>query len=378
MTYLILSIITILLFVFFGTHVKRCKVSRYYLAAIIPVLMYCITYGCREGWAIDYIVYEKIYNSTRAFGLDSYEPFFKGIIYLFWNLDLSYPFFLSFVSLLIISAVLFILNNKREIIVFAIPIFYLLTAYQAANLIRYFMAISLLYVAIELLLRNKYYHFIVACILAIGIHYSVAILIPSIFLFYRFNILINWKLNLFLFGISFFFLNITENANTSMSSSIYGLLKVIDFGNSQLSKYIDSSVINDYIIGSREESIISIFNVIFRWGFAISYFFLGAKLFDENLQLKKGTKSDIKLYYQLSVFGIILMNITLGTEILTRIMLFYYILLYIPVSYILLNYNLIKGYVLLKVILIISLVYICVTPIKGLYTIFNNLDYIWD
>ena len=374
MAFYLLLFLTLMCSVIFAKNAN--KAPRYYWCASLPVIIaYCTTYGFRDGWAIDYNVYYKLYEGLFSHvSIDEYEYLFRNYIRLLTDLGFPYSFFLISVSAITIIAQLFLLKENKKIILYALPIFLLITIYQSANLIRYFMAISILNIGLYFLLKKKMYVFIGLSLISILIHTGTIILIPIILIFYKWNVFNNVRWTFVIYILSFVFGSISQYVNSSSINVVQGFVTfVLSFigGDNQLSKYQDASAISDVLLGSRDKADISIFYYIFHFIFATCFIFMG-----DILKKLMGNIHNICFFYNICVFALILENLSLQTEILTRIDIYFLYLIYIPLGYIFYFY---KKNTLLKSFmpfLTISLLYIIFSSFKSLQIF--ELNYIWD
>ncbi len=348
--------------------------KRLYMAFFL-ILTYWVTYGLRDGWAIDYFIYQKLFlfGGKGNITLDNYEPLFGFFIYLIKWIHDDYNTFLFIVSFLIIFTPIYVLRDKMQYCKYSIPIFIGITAYQGANLIRYFIAISFIYIAIDFLLNNKWKYFLLFCLVGTGIHLGTIILIPFILLIYRYEkIFSSVRLTILLYIITFFIGSISHYSESILGGT-FRILSSLDLGNLQLAKYQDETIIKEYILGDNNSSVRSVVNLLCNFLFSISYIILGHKSL-KNVSDKYYCQ--FQFYYKLGILGLLLMNISMGTEILTRIAQFFYFGIYIMAGYIISNTYSHKNKVLF-IIYIVSLLYLSLFPIKGLYEKFD-LNYIYN
>lgn len=149
--------------------------------AVLPVLIiYTLVEGLRYGRGADYFGY---YNSFIGNKNTNYELVFQ----LFTNIlnAINAPFYLGFLisSLLLILSGCLLIREVRFIGLFALPLFYLDTIAQSSNLVRMYVAMSFIFLALKYLMQNKNKKVITFCVLAFLTHYSSLILFPFIYLF---------------------------------------------------------------------------------------------------------------------------------------------------------------------------------------------------
>lgn len=373
MTYCILSILTIISFVIYGKSVENTiSVKSYWQRSILPICLYCITLGFRHEWAVDYVVYDSLYMGTSKVGIESYEPLFRFLVSFLSNAlpNSSVPLFVLEAFVFIIS-ILYLLSNYRKIIVWALPLFYCITAYQAANLVRYFIAISFVYMSIPLLLKKKWKECLLLFMVAFLIHYSAAILIFFILLLYRFPFLSNVKINICLYTL-LVVMN-TSSIQQALVSPITNFILMLNLGTNQLAKYANEENVSTVLLGSREVSE----SVSFLYSFCTC--FIGYIFIIKGYKFCKGKENDYHwlFLYNLGVLGVLLMQLSFGAEVFSRIAFFFYYTVIIILSYIGTYRKALKINNLFFLLFVISILYNCYYPIKGLYSNFDLL-YVWD
>lgn len=373
MTYCIFSIITLLSFIIFGRSVENINsIKTYWKRSIIPICLYCLTLGFRKGWAVDYVVYNNLYMGTSKVGIESYEPMFRFFVLFLTKIfpDSSVPLFVLEALMMVVS-ILFLLYNHRRVIVFALPLFYFITAYQAANLVRYIIAMSFIYMAIPFLLDGKWKK----CLLLFGIsffvHYSAAILIIFVLLIYKVPIFSNVKTNLVLYTL-FAFISVSS-IQQAMAPMITKFIMMLNLGSNQLAKYANEENVSTVLLGNRElTQSVSFFYTFCSVFVGYIYIIIGYKLCE---YLKK--ERHFLFLYNVGVLGLILMQLSFGAEVFSRIAFFFYYTTIVFFSYIFKYRKTLVSSKFLFVLFVICMIYNCYSPIKGLYENFEML-YIWD
>lgn len=374
MTYTILTILTLLSFLWYSVHIRKNNSNKnYFISAIIPIIMYAITYGFRYGWAVDYKGYDLLYSGNRdRLDIDSYEPLFRIVIILLRNISESSSALFVSISILTIFSMILILRKHKDIIIYALPLFYLFTSYQAANLVRYFMAISLVYMGIAFLLDKKYKPTFVLFLSAFLIHYSAILLIFVVLLINKYRIFSNVKLNLVLFTIAII-LNV-GSIQQMFVEPLFRFISILHLGDNQLSKYADKDNISTVLLGTRfSGAVISLLYTALTIIFGYIFIIYGKRIFQI-----KNEENDLSFYYNIGVLGIILLKLSLGAEVFTRIALFFFYLTVIIVSYMFVyRKRIFRNASIVLLLLFISVLYIGYHSIKNLYDSFDLL-YIWD
>lgn len=368
MTFTFLLFLTILFTICFG--ISASKFPRYYkLMAIPSILLYVLTYGFREGWAVDYYTYDSLFNGLSKTGIDQYELLFRYIVLGLRSIfDGSYSLF-SLVALTTFLSQLVLYKEHKSIISISIPLFIGLSAYQASNLTRYFLAISLVYVGIYYLWKRNIQYTFIIFITSILIHYGASILVLLILLLFYVNVFKNKWINLLIFTL-ISILNI-GSLHEQFVQPVFNLLNLIDLGSNQLAKYQDQTVVQDYILGQRDEMNISPLFTMSTILFGYLYIIWGTKL------CKYLHNEYVSFIYYLSLLGVFLNRLSLGAEILTRIALFFMLLSPFVIGYIIKYRTVIIKVRPIFVVFIFSVMYQIYFSLKPLYNDFDLL-YIWE
>lgn len=220
-----------------GRYPKQSKKFTY-----IAALFYSLIQGLRWLRGIDYAHY---YNDiVSLFGKFSGqighgitpnpEPLYKLWVYIFHYTGL--PFYFAFIaySLFLITPILLIAKKYKEIAVYLLPIFYLITCTSSENLVRQYFALAFLEFAYVAYLYNKrvWMYISLICVPLIHIsglfgvlifliftHINVKIKKPYIFILLLILTTFFWKDKYFL-SISDLLQNITIDDTSKMSGYI--------------------------------------------------------------------------------------------------------------------------------------------------------------
>lgn len=371
MTYLVLSLLTILSFYWFSKKVQYKDSNHYYLYAIIPTFFYCITYGFRTGWAVDYVVYDSLFRGVSKLGIDSYEPLFAFVVNTLSSINNSTSIhFFVFTAIVTMMSFIILIKRSKEISFYALSLYYLFTAYQAANLVRYFMAISLIYISFELAFTKKYGLMILTLMASFFIHYSAGILIVIAFILYKYKLFLNLKINIILFTFVSF-LNV-HSIQQALAKPLTAFIMMLNLGDNQLSKYADTENVSTVLLGNRAGTVeISFIYSFCTIAFAYLFIYYGHKV------MKLVCTNEISYYYNLGVLGLILSQISFGAEVFSRISFFFFYISVIIISYIFYYRKILFGNMFTFLLLVVVTSYICYTSINGLFKSFNVL-YVWD
>lgn len=165
----------------------------------LPLTVYILTYGMRDGWFIDYAVYENIY--VNPFMDDDYEPFFV-IVNKIMRL-LGFPLFMAmtvYVAFFVVGYFWFA-SEKRKYLGITMAVIVLLNVSNLGMLIRWLMGCGLLYAGMRCFLDKQWIKSAVFVILASCVHLPLIIVAFIAFLIYYGrpfrNIYVNFALLVF-------------------------------------------------------------------------------------------------------------------------------------------------------------------------------------
>lgn len=370
--YLFLTVCTMLSFFVFQSKVKNnISNKRYFILALLPIALYCLTYGFRKGWGKDYEVYSNLFEGNSYIRIDSYEPLFRVVVVLLRQLSESSTLLLVVVAAMTIFSYVYILKEHKSVLGLGLSLFYLFSAYQASNLIRFFMALSIAYIGIDLALQRKWVVSIITLFSSFLIHAGISIFIIMVFPFLKFKIFLNLKYNIIFYLISA--LLSVGSLQTLFGDLIFKGLTALDFGGLQLAKYADQDVINSYILGTTWGKIDkSAFYLVFNCLYGLLFIVFGHKLINKMPHIK-----NIEFYYQIGVLGVIFGNIAVNTEILYRIAISFTYLSSLVYAYIIKCNKKIGINPVLFMLFFVSVAYMCFFSVKQIYSGFNVL-YIWN
>lgn len=198
------------------------KLDRNYLFFLFSLIISSFLIF-RFGIGVDYFGYYEIYTVYKKTYSFYTEPIFALCNYIFNNLGLSFSFFMSFISFLMISFTLHTINTFSENKIFTLFLFFTLyysVYYESA--IRAGFVISLfIYAYFNFLRRGKLKRYYLFILIAMGFHYTAIVLLLVPFLIKinsRFFVKYKNFLVLFLlfFILSFFLQKIFSSLVTSV------------------------------------------------------------------------------------------------------------------------------------------------------------------
>lgn len=186
--FVFLKVIELIVFIVSGYILWKLKSNKkYWKIAIYPIVTYAIVEGLRFGRLIDwnqyYLRYNEIGNNINS--LD-YEPLFKGILYISYNLGIPYYIFICLQTTFLIICIFILIKKYKNAIIFIVPLILFETS-SNEQLIRWYLGFSFILLSInELTNKNKIKtYFFLYC--ATLIHIGFWIFFPFIFFSKVFN-----------------------------------------------------------------------------------------------------------------------------------------------------------------------------------------------
>lgn len=150
---------------------------KYWSYSILPIIAFSIISGLRFGRDIDYNNYYFIF--TYPDSAEQQEILFQFLIEIFKTLDIPYYLFVQFCSTFLIFSFILLLKDFRESAKYALPLFLLTEGIE--NMIRWYLGISFLLIALHFFLNRKHYKSVIFSTLGCMCHIGV-ILLPFMFL----------------------------------------------------------------------------------------------------------------------------------------------------------------------------------------------------
>lgn len=304
----------------------------YWAVASFPIIAYTIIEGFRYGRGSDYLYYKQLATKLTIENQLAVEPLFYAFNKKIIELQIPYYFAFLFYSFLLIYSCAILLRKRREIAFFALPLFYLATITQSENLVRQFVAFSLILIAINYLLKDKYIIFLVFLISAYFIHHSSIVFLPFL-IFFKFikKPFCNLYVIIILFFISLFVLPKIEIIN-----AFFNKISSLGIYNNYLEnndKWLFGEGIDEIYKDEGANSLVNKFRYIV---FPLLIMIFGYQIID------KYKNKGFPLFYNLFIIGVLLRKISMmaATELLYRIDLYFYMFYFIVLAYILYDLNL--------------------------------------
>ena len=278
--------------------------KRYEKISLIVFFFLFLFSSFRYSLGSDYFSYAYIYevmpyNILRAITAEIHsEVGFKFIIVLFKNLGITYPIFLSVVSLLVLFLFGKVIVKESKYPLVSIQIFY--STYYLIYLnssIRQAIAMGIVFYSFhQFYLRNRHKEFIGSVIIATSMHVTALfILLIYISMFFYRKIILEKKykiikLSLIVYSLAVVILNVTD---------IPYFILITTFNIKRLESYLTSNI-----------SLLSLFSKLL-------FFIIISLIYFYN---KKDSSETIKKYYIIYVTGMLVYFLSMSAPISSRIL----------------------------------------------------------
>ncbi len=180
-------IVVALTFVYCKKISKRSN-SEYWKLAAIPILCFALEEGLRWGRLIDWCLYYGTYSEILNTDITTKEPLFWLIWAAFAAAGLPYNAVITFCSFLLCFSLFYFCKPYKKGIFIAVPLAIVTTGAFAANLIRWYMAVSFMLIGCRLYLDEKYKKALAFLLCSFCCHYAI---ILGLFLLFAVNKI--WK-----------------------------------------------------------------------------------------------------------------------------------------------------------------------------------------
>ncbi|MDL2262544.1 EpsG family protein [Bacteroidales bacterium OttesenSCG-928-I21] len=303
---------TLLLFFFVSGHLlsKSKNNKQYWQITILPILAFAIISGLRFGRDIDYNLYYSVY-SINLNGIE-YEYLFTLIVNFFNRLGIPYYGFILFCSTFLIVSFLYLLRNFKQAAFYILPLFLIVSGIE--NNIRWYLALSFVFIAVGLLINKRYFLAICLAVVSYLVHEGmilVVFIIAMFFLLTKKKILFSPKISVILFTLT---LTLASVKYLQQLTSVLDYLQ-LGFLSERGTGYVDKMDViagGEMSTGIHERSMTNQIRIFIGYVF-ILYF--GGKYFEEN----RFEFPLSKCLYNLTVVSIIIMPLFTLVEIFDRI-----------------------------------------------------------
>lgn len=155
--------------------ISKRPFTEYWKLATIPMLCFSLEEGLRWGRLIDWCFYYSAYTEILNTSITTYEPLFWLIWAIFAILGLPYYAVVTFCSFLLCFSLFYFCKPYKRGIFIVIPLAIVTTGAFAANLIRWYMAISFMLLGCRLYLDGKQKKACLLFLCSFCCHYAIVL-----------------------------------------------------------------------------------------------------------------------------------------------------------------------------------------------------------
>lgn len=330
--YIIIYIFLFSVFLIQGRNIFHHKAS-YWKYSIFPIIAFSLIEGSRYMRGIDYSHYALFYSNPELMPIK--EDFGFEILNNALRTISTEPQFAFTIYALITIVCLFIFA-KQFVEVYKIIFLLMLvfTIHSSEWIVRQFISIAIMYAAIYYLTEKRYKIFFIFSLCSVCIHYSSIFFLTITLLCYLFlKKPIKWQITVPIITIVMLFSS--ANLIADLISKILNAANLSFLDGSSYVRYVEKS---DQFLDSQAAGTVtgnrSIFTTLLNLFFYISLFVEGYHV------LCKKKLYNVFPFFNLCVIGYIGKEFFLKYELFVRLFRPMELLVFIPVSYIIINKNL--------------------------------------
>lgn len=171
-TFWVIRIIVFISFVATGFWIsKHGRFNRSYWLGVLPLIfIYSLAEGLRWNRGQDYYnCYLEIIGSLEH---DPLEFVYTSWLSFVQNVGIPYWMVFFLYSFLLVFSIIYLIKSFPKSALFALPLFFIITAPQSENLIRQFLSLSFIILAISAFFDKRYLLMIFLFIIGEAIHFS--------------------------------------------------------------------------------------------------------------------------------------------------------------------------------------------------------------
>lgn len=185
--YIFLETLLLFIFIFCGFGISKGRKDQFWIYSSIAIISYSLIKGLRYGRGPDYLWYKLQYENMDL--AEKKELGFRFINEILSALDIPYYGAFILYSFVLIVAVMMLLKHYREIAMYALPIFFIVTgSYWATAAIRQYLAMAFILIAFLYLMKDHIWKCLGFMLIGILIHTASFIFLPFFLLFYYIKI----------------------------------------------------------------------------------------------------------------------------------------------------------------------------------------------
>ena len=183
MTYFLLKIIELVIFILYGRRISNTRTScEYWKFSIVPILTFSVVEGLRFGRMVDWNLY---YFRYQQLGVNmsylDYEPLFEFICNFLYQIGVPYYGFIFIQCLFLAISIFVLLENFRSFCTWCVPLILVCTT-PNEMFIRWFLAFSFILLSINSFLKKRYIYSLIWFICSLLCHSGIIIIVMLIML----------------------------------------------------------------------------------------------------------------------------------------------------------------------------------------------------
>lgn len=281
-----------------------------FLVYALPLTVYILTYGLRDGWFHDFTVYENVF--LHPYLESEYEIFFVLVTRLVRLLGLPVAGAMTVYCAFCVVGCFWLFAMKRSYLGISMAILVLLNVWGLGMLIRWCFALGLLYAGLRYFIDKKWWQFALCFLLAIGVHFPIFIVEAVAVAIYYLRPFRNIYVNIALVALS---LLVSQQMLASLTLSVAEHLNFFP-ASLRISNYITDPKVVDYYFQGDNLDITGQFTVFHTLRLLIYYLWF---LVWGHIVLKGDKDSFFALVYNMFALSAVLFFPTEGFELMMRI-----------------------------------------------------------
>lgn len=300
-TYVLLHIMLLIVFYVYSKRIDRDP-ARYWKIATVPIVFFALEEGLRWGRFIDWCAYYGLYNDVPH----TWEFLFRNWWSLFNSLGVPYPVVITLCSLIYVVSLFFLFRPYAGLFSIFFPLIIAFSALSAENFIRWYCALSVIFVSFRFLLDKRWLPFAVFACMVPLVHFGTVPLLILFILIVFIKRPISPMLTICLSIGCILFFN---------SSFLLRFTNVVDFMFGHVEKFTQyMNNVEGWITGSGQNSDMERKSMLVYLISMIPFYCIiwGAH------RIRKDLGTEYQIMYNLGALGVLVLSISSGLEILLR------------------------------------------------------------
>lgn len=313
--YIFLHVLLIVILFFSCKKIDSVDRKYYWHYALIPILAFALEEGLRWGRALDWCYYYDVYSKLMRGEDTGHEPLFSFLWSVFASLGVSYPIVIVSCSGLLIFSGFFLFRPYQGFLRYVMPIWILITAPWAINVIRWFIGLSFLFISTRYFLDGKRFRWIIFFLCSVLTHYGMFLMLPIFFLLLKNRLILKpWLVAM----VSLLLLLLFDTSFLSRFSFLFDYMSLLSV---RYEHYTDNA--EDWLSGnvgvSQTMSVSLVHGFVKLFPYLFFVFLSYYLIINRHTRLGKLVAYKMLLpFYNLAVVGCLLKSVSFGLELLIR------------------------------------------------------------